>query len=148
MDRRDRGPLRRRGCRHVCLRALARFLVESDAERLHAIALSNLSDLATRSLSIRREGAIARVGLDGKLDPSVLLLDDPWDGAIARAVEPPLVVVAAARDVVAVASASSPESVAELTALAASVPRADRLLAETLLLRRGRWWEPFSAASA
>lgn len=125
-----------------------RDLADMDAEKLHATAIANLADLAKRALAIRIEGGIARVGLDGRLDPSLLLLDAPWEDEIPRAVAPPLVVVAAARDVVAVATASKSESVDELKALAASVPRAARLLPNTLLLRRGRWWEPFSAPSA
>jgi hypothetical protein len=72
------------------------------------------------------------VVLDGKLDASLLLLDELWDGSgvVARAVSSPIVAAAPTSETLVVASGSSKSGLAHLRTL--RVP--------TLLVRRtGEW---------
>lgn len=105
-----------------------------DPGELHEVALANLRARASTHLRFQPDGPIVGVFLDGKLDPSVLLLDDAWEREDAARLAP-IVAAPAARDVLVTASASSREGVAALRAIAA---RGD--LSQHLLVREaGRW---------
>lgn len=111
-------------------------------ESLHARALSNLLARAATHLVLKAEGPIVGVFLDGKLDASVLLLDEPWEHEEIAKLGSPLVAIAAARDAVAVASGASPDGIGELRAVADRVPEPARL-SRNVLVRDARAWIPW-----
>lgn len=116
-----------------------RDLVGLDVDDLHDVAVANLRERAATHLLFRADGPIVGVFLDGKLDASVLLLDEPWERHVANDLPAPIVAVAAARDVLALTSASSTEGIAELRAIA------DRgQLSRELLVRQQGGWQPYA----
>jgi hypothetical protein len=106
--------------------------VASDVERLHDIALANLRVRANAKLRLAPRDGFVEVVLDGKLDASLLLLDELWDGSgvVARAVSSPIVAAAPTSETLVVASGSSKSGLAHLRTL--RVPT-------LLVLRTGEW---------
>lgn len=111
--------------------------VDGDTDKLHDIALANLRVRANAKLRLAPRDGFVEVALDGKLDASLLLLDELWDGSglIARAVTSPIVAAIPASEVLLVTSASSKEGLEYLRSQ--SVPM--------LLVRRTGSWDPFTS---
>lgn len=109
--------------------------VASDIDRLHDRALANLRALAKTHLRLVPRDRFSDVVLDGKVDASLLLLDELWDGTglVARAVASPIVAAAPSSDALLVATAGSTEGVAEL-----------RSRTPTLLVRRTGTWDRYA----
>ena len=121
-----------------------RDIEDEGVERLHAIALENLRARAATHLTTRADGPIVGVFLDGKLDAGVLLLDEPWERDPALSLAAPLVAIAARRDLLAVASGSSPDGIAVLRSIAERTsPTAEGHLSRRLLVRSGGNWASF-----
>jgi hypothetical protein len=111
--------------------------VDGDIDKLHDIALANLRVRANAKLRLAPRGGFVDVVLDGKLDASLLLLDELWDGSgiVARAVTSPIVAAIPASESLLVSSATSKEGLRYLRSQ--SVPM--------LLVRRTGSWDPFTA---
>lgn len=114
--------------------------VDGDIDKLHDIALANLRVRANAKLRLAPRGGFVDVVLDGKIDASLLLLDELWDGTgiIARAVTAPIVAAAPSSEALVVASASSKEGLRHLGSLGAPM----------LVVRRTGAWDQFSGFSA
>lgn len=110
--------------------------VDGDIDRLHEVALANLRVRSNAKLRLAPRDGFVEVVLDGKLDASLLLLDELWDGGgiVARAVTSPIVAAAPSSEALLVASASSKDGVKYLRSQA--VPM--------LLVRRTGSWDPFT----
>ena len=122
-----------------------RDIEDEGVDRLHAVALENLRARAATHLTMKPDGPIIGVFFDGKLDASVLLLDDPWDRDPIRSLAPPLVAIAARADLLAVASATSAEGIASLRSMTAESPAPEGTLSRRLLVRSNGAWAPFEA---
>jgi hypothetical protein len=111
--------------------------MDGDIDTIHDIALANLRVRANAKLRLAPRAGFVDVALDGKLDASLLLLDELWDGSgiIARAVTSPLVAAIPASESLIVTSASSKEGLKYLRSQ--SVPM--------LLVRRTGSWDRFTA---
>jgi hypothetical protein len=107
-----------------------------DIDKLHDVALANLRVRANAKLRLAPRDGFVDVVLDGKVDASLLLLDELWDGSgiIARAVTSPIVAAAPSSEALVVSSASSAEGIRHLREL--RVPM--------LLARRTGAWDPFT----
>ena len=97
---------------------------------------ANLRVRANAKLRLAPREGFVDVVLDGKVDASLLLLDELWDGAgiVARAVTSPIVAAIPSGESLLVASASSKEGMRHLGEL--GVPM--------LLVRRTGKWDQFS----
>lgn len=117
-----------------------RDVAGGDIDKLHDIALANLRVRANAKLRLAPRDGFIDVVLDGKLDASLLLLDELWDGTgiVARAVSSPIVAATPSSESLVVASASSKDGVKHLGAL--RVPM--------LLVRRTGAWGQFAGFSA
>lgn len=109
--------------------------VDGDIDKLHDVALANLRVRANAKLRLAPRDGFVEVVLDGKLDASLLLLNELWDGTgiVARAVTSPIVAAIPASEALIVASASSKEGLRHLGAQ--GVPM--------LLVRRTGAWGPY-----
>lgn len=110
--------------------------VESDIDRLHAVALANLRTRAAAALRLAPRDGHLDIVLDGKVDASLVLLEELWDGdgLVARAVASPIVAAIESSESISVASASSPDGLRHLRSL--RVPM--------LLVRRTGEWGVFA----
>jgi hypothetical protein len=113
-------------------------------EELHEAGLKNLGALSGNEearLTIKPQGPIWGVFMDGQFDASLVLLDLLWDDAIPRFVPNGIVMTAPARDVCAFCDATSKEGIAALRKLAATVTqKGNHLLSDKLYLRKGQSW--------
>jgi len=109
---------------------------------LHAIALSNLYELARHTLRIQPSGPVVAVMMEGNFEASVLLLDTVWDTSLASHVRGEFIAAVPSRDVLAFGDSSSSSAVEELRAVIRRVhrPGADHLISDRLYRRNlGRW---------
>ena len=114
--------------------------VDGDIDKVHDIALANLRVRANAKLRLAPRGGFVDVVLDGKIDASLLLLDELWDGngIVARAVTSPIVAAAPSSESLVVASASSKEGLRHLGSLRAPM----------LVVRRIGSWDQFTGFAA
>lgn len=93
--------------------------VDGDIDKLHDIALANLRVRANAKLRLAPRDGFVDVVLDGKIDASLLLLDELWDGTgiVARAVTSPIIAAAPSSESLVVASASAKDGMRHLQAL-------------------------------
>jgi len=109
-------------------------------DELHRQAVVNLAELADRQLTIRDNGAVSALFLDGNFEASLLLVDDLWTQRLREYAHDPIVAIPA-RDILAFADV---ESAAGISALWGVVNRVwssgDHLLSKNLYRRvDGRW---------
>jgi len=109
-------------------------------EELHRQAVVNLAALAEHQLTIRENGTVSALFLDGNFEASLLLLDDLWTNRLRDYARDPIVAVPA-RDILAFSDVESAAGVAELRAVVKRVwSSCDHLLSENLYRRvDGRW---------
>jgi hypothetical protein len=109
-------------------------------EELHSQALVNLAALAERELTIRENGTVSALFLDGNFEASLLLLDDLWTHRLREYARVPIVAIPT-RDILAFADVESAVGVSELRAVVKRVwPSSDHLLSENLYRRvDGKW---------
>lgn len=114
--------------------------VDGDIDKVHDIALANLRVRANAKLRLAPRGGFVDVVLDGKIDASLLLLDELWDGSgiVARAVTSPIVAAAPSSESLVVASASSKDGLRHLGSLHAPM----------LVVRRTGSWDQFTGFAA
>jgi uncharacterized protein YtpQ (UPF0354 family) len=111
---------------------------------LHKSAIGNLYTLAEKHLRIQPYGPVFAVLMEGNFEASVLLLDTVWDISLAQHVREEFVVAAPARDVLAFGDSSSPEAIAELSAIVRRLEnRSDHTLFKTLYRRHNKVWLPY-----
>jgi uncharacterized protein YtpQ (UPF0354 family) len=111
---------------------------------LHKSAINNLYSLAERHLRIQPYGAVFAVLMEGNFEASVLLLDTVWDISFAKHIREEFIVAVPARDVLAFGDSSSPEAIAELSAIVRRLENnpSDHFLSKTLYRRRNKVWLP------
>jgi hypothetical protein len=115
-------------------------LADVSEEELHRQAVANLAALADDQLTIRENGPLSALFLDGNFEASLLLLDDLWTDRLREYARDPIVAIPA-RDILAFSDVESAAGVSELRAVVKRLwPSGDHLLSENLYRRvDGRW---------
>jgi hypothetical protein len=114
-------------------------------EALHARALINLAQHVTRTgMKLQAYGSMMAVIFDGDMEATLLLYDPLWT-RLHDEMGDHLVAVVPARDVLAVAPATSSEGIAELRAVVQRVfPRDDHALSRDFYGHHGGRWTALS----
>ena len=109
-------------------------------EELHRQAIANLATLAQDRLTIRENGPVSALFLDGNFEASLLLLDDLWTDRLREYARDPIVAIPS-RDVLAFCDVESAAGVSALRAVVKRVwPLGDHPLTENLYRRiDGKW---------
>jgi hypothetical protein len=115
-----------------------------DLDRLHAVAVANLNQLADERMEIRSYGPIFVVLMGGNFEASLALSESFWNETVSTLVSEPIAVAVPARDVLAFGPANSPTAIDELRATIGRVfPGGDHLISSHLFIRSGRAWTLF-----
>jgi len=116
-------------------------------EQLHSQAVANLAELADQQLTIRENGPVSALFLDGNFEASLLLLDDLWTDRLREYARDPIVAIPA-RDILAFCDVESTAGVSELRAVVKRVwPTGDHLLSENLYRRVDGIWRVYGYGS-
>jgi hypothetical protein len=109
-------------------------------EELHRLAVANLSELAEGKVTVRQNGPVWAVFLDGNFEASLTLLDDLWTRGLREYADDPVVAIPA-RDILAFCDVESGAGLSELRAVVKRTWQAgDHLLSESLYRRvEGTW---------
>jgi hypothetical protein len=107
---------------------------------LHCRAVANLAELAELKVTVRANGPVWAIFLDGNFEASLMLIDDFWSHGLREYARDPVVAIPT-RDVLAFCDVESAAGVSELRAVVKRVwPSGDHLLSENLYRRvDGRW---------
>lgn len=112
---------------------------------LHEIGLMNLARKAKENLRTIEHGEIHGLLLDGMFEASLLLLDELWNGPLAKYAPNGAVIAIPTRDVLAFCDSQSAQGLTELKQLVGrSLPTEDHVLTSTLFRREGGDWHPTS----
>ena len=109
-------------------------------EDLDRQAVANLEELADGKVTVRQNGSVWALLLDGTFDASLMVLDDLWTYGLREYARDPVVAIPA-RDVLAFCDVESRAGLMELRSVVKRVsPGADHPLSEHLYRRvEGKW---------